>query len=363
MQGSDVIAILPPREGFSPQHFGAIALCVKDFTLNSRYAAQTLVLGGIEGESFNNIPFRALPDKRYRLFGRTRMFSRQCLKVLQELKPKLVEIHNRPVIFNYLARYWNGKMALHLHNDPQDMRGCQTARERSKVLKKAARIYCVSHYIRERFCEGVSGDTSKVVVIYNGLAPGDYQRPKEKKIVFVGRIAPEKGALEFAQALALVLPHYQDWHGVFIGATRHDPNAAITPYERLVMEVIRPVDEQIEFMGFCSHEVVMEELARAEVAVVPSQWNEAFGRTALEAMYAGNAVVSTSFGGLKEVVGDAALTLDNGTPDALADAIERFIKDEKMRKDYQQRARARAVQFNITHCTRALDEERAKIIG
>ena len=362
MSAADIVVILPPREGFSPQHFGAISLCVADFTRYSRFRHRTLVLGGIEGPSFDQIPFHYVSGRCFWFQSHTRAYARNCLAVIKEKRPRLVEIHNRPCIFQDLARQWTGPLALHLHNDPQEMRGCKTVAERKQILARAAAIYCVSQYIRDRFCEGLNEPLEKVQVVYNGLEPAFYDAPKEKKLVFVGRIKPEKGALEFAQSLAEILPHYPDWRGVFIGAARHDPKAKITEYERRVMQTLQPVDDRVDFRGFCAHIQVMEELASAEIAVVPSQWNEAFGRTALEAMATGSAVISTPFGGLKEVVGDAAYVLSSGASAELSTAMRTLIENIDLRKQLQQKAPQQASHFDIRHCTAALDNIRSAVL-
>jgi glycosyltransferase involved in cell wall biosynthesis len=47
---------------------------------------------------------------------------------------------------------------------------------------------------------------------------------------------------------------------------------------------VAPLGERVAFAGFLPHEEIHGLFARAAIAVVPSLWEEPFGRTALEAL-------------------------------------------------------------------------------
>lgn len=61
----------------------------------------------------------------------------------------------------------------------------------------------------------------------------------------------------------------------------------------------------------------------------------------LEAMSVGRAIVATACGGIPETLGDAGVTVPHGDPNAVADALERLLKDETIRRDLARRARQR----------------------
>jgi glycosyltransferase involved in cell wall biosynthesis len=114
--------------------------------------------------------------------------------------------------------------------------------------------------------------------------------------------------------------------------------------------------------GFLSHEETLAYFARSAIAVVPSVWQEPFGRTALEAMAYGCAVISSGRGALREVTGDAALTLPQMTPEVLAHSILLLAQDENLRASYARLAQERVQYFAIDARTHALDEARSKIL-
>ncbi|HZC26802.1 MAG TPA: glycosyltransferase family 4 protein, partial [Actinopolymorphaceae bacterium] len=82
----------------------------------------------------------------------------------------------------------------------------------------------------------------------------------------------------------------------------------------------------VQFVGELPHDVVVEELAAAEILVVPSR-QEALGLAPLEAMAAGCVPVASAAGGLVESVVDGVtgLTCVPDDPAALASALERAL--------------------------------------
>lgn len=361
-----IVIILPPREGFSPTHFGAISLCVRDFVEHSRYRDRSLVVGGVATDPpFPGIAYRALTPKRHWWQRRSRAYAEACLALLHENSPALVEIHNRPALAHILCKRWPGKIALHLHNDPQEMKGATTPGQRQWLLEHCASIYCVSGYISDRFIEGVKGDTSRVQIVYNGLRlpPAKTLPARKKQIIFVGRFKPEKGVLEFAEALTILLPKYPDWRGVFIGAVRHQPNSPASAYEKRVHALLEPLGDQIESRGFCNYEETIQATAESTIAVVPSTWHEAFGRTALEAMGCGCIVISSTRGGLKEVIDNAAIPLEEISAATIAHALEQVMLAPSLWPEMQGKALIQAQNFDIARCTQKLDAIRERLLA
>lgn len=358
-----ILSILPKDEGFSPDAFGAIALCVRDFTLHSAYGPATTVTSGVQRKGFTGITFRPAPPARW-YESRTRAYARHTLRLMRQERTQLAEIHNRPLLLRLLGGRAPCPLALHLHNDPQEMKYARTPHERATLLRECAGVYCVSEFIRQRFLEGLNEEhTGKVRVVPNGVALPDTLPPKEKLIVFAGRMTEGKGALPLAHALATALPQMPGWNAVLIGSDRHSAAAQITPRETAILEALRPAGTQAKMLGFLSYEATLSYFARAEIAVVPSVWQEPFGRTAIEALAYGCALVSSGRGALKEVTGDAALTVPDPTPQALSAALLALAGDAAQRLQWQVKARARAEDFSIAKCAMTLDNTRDRFLA
>ena len=84
-------------------------------------------------------------------------------------------------------------------------------------------------------------------------------------------------------------------------------------------------------------------LFRSEIAVVPSRWDEPFGRTSLEATSVGTATIISNKGGLKETT-NSAIILKKLDSNELYLEIKKLITNNKKRKILQSSGRK-----NIKH--------------
>ena len=85
-------------------------------------------------------------------------------------------------------------------------------------------------------------------------------------------------------------------------------------------------------------------LAAADLVLLPSVW-EARSLTAQEALRAGVALVCTTTGGMGELVGDAARTIEVGDASDLAAAVIELIENPERRAALAAAGRARAEGF------------------
>ena len=83
-------------------------------------------------------------------------------------------------------------------------------------------------------------------------------------------------------------------------------------------------------LGFLSHKKVLDLLDKTSISVVPSKWEEPFGRTALESTSRGCATIISNRGGLPETTGEAII-LKNLDTNNLYRSIRYLIKNRKER--------------------------------
>lgn len=122
------------------------------------------------------------------------------------------------------------------------------------------------------------------------------------------------------------------------------------------------VSHAVNLLGYVNDDdlLVLYRAARAHLFV--SRY-EGFGLTVVEAMAAGCPVVTSVDGALREVAGDAALTVNPEDYSAIAQAIASVCRDESLRAGLIQRGRERAPRFSRAAQARAMAETYRNFFG
>jgi glycosyltransferase involved in cell wall biosynthesis len=230
-----------------------------------------------------------------------------------------------------------------------------------RVLKRASRrvhwmladdVVAVSDFVARRKREVDLVPARRVHRIYNALAPSEATggeavalraelgiSPDRLMVACACRASPEKGVAVLLSAFQSVLAR---WPGarprpalVYLG---DGPDAA--RLHRLRDE--SPARHDMYLAGYRSN--ARELIGGADIAVVPSVWDEAFGLAALEPMSRGVPVVASRTGGLPEVVLDdeTGVLVPAGDADALASALQSLLLDEPRRRQLGEAGRIRA---------------------
>jgi glycogen synthase len=161
---------------------------------------------------------------------------------------------------------------------------------------------------------------------------------RDKDFVFVGRLVSDKGADFILHALKLLQNDNLLPNLTIIGTGPEEKNL-----RRLTAELA--LDRQVTFAGQKSGAALAEILNRHRVLVVPSRWAEPFGIVALEGIACGCVVVGSEKGGLKEAIGPCGLTFENENVPALAEQLQRLLKDLNLQTSLRQHAAEHLVKF------------------
>jgi glycosyltransferase involved in cell wall biosynthesis len=181
-------------------------------------------------------------------------------------------------------------------------------------LQKAIEAYG----IRARF--EIVPNTVDTAVFYpaNGPARGD----GPKRLLFVGNLEPTeiKGFPTLLAALTLLGERRRDWSLDVVG---DGPTRA--EYERRVAE--SPVSAAISFRGAIKKGEVAELMRGSDMLVLPSRF-ENLPCVVIEAMASGLPVVSTTVGGIPELMSERdGILVAPDDPIALADALDRVLSN------------------------------------
>ena len=177
------------------------------------------------------------------------------------------------------------------------MKGSKNISERLFILKHTDKIIFVSEWVRKRFFLDLDKKlASKTEVIYPSVNKQSAIK-KENIITFVGRLNYSKGYDIFSKAIVKILNKFPQWKALSIGD-----------------EVRRSIyidHHNHKELGFLNHKKTLDILNKSEIAVVPSRWEEPFGRSSLEASSRGCATIISDRGGLKETTKHAVILKKN----------------------------------------------------
>lgn len=160
---------------------------------------------------------------------------------------------------------------------------------------------------------------------------------KPATAVFLGWVVPEKGIEELIEAWARM--QARDWNLRIIGP-------GDVQYQQELVRKYAP--SGVAFLGELSHEQAMEELAHADMFVLPS-YTEGFPNVILEAMSMGKPVIATDVGAIPEMLsGDCGILVPAKNAGALRKELERITADPGMAREMGKRAKNRVLaQYSI----------------
>jgi glycosyltransferase involved in cell wall biosynthesis len=239
-------------------------------------------------------------------------------------------------------------------------------------LRQADLVVGCSEYItrkiRQRFpqfadrCQTVSNgvDVGRFFGRNGHAAPGE---GGDKRLLFVGRISPEKGVHVLLDAFQKVVERCPRARLEVVGPQGAAPIEFIVGladdprvsglasfyqgdyFSRLRGRLSSDALGRVSFKGHVAHSRLSDHYRNADVLINPSL-SEAFGMSLVEAMAAGVPVVATRVGGVPEVVedGKTGLLVEPGDASALAGAILRLLTDDGLRRSMGEAARRRAVE-------------------
>lgn len=217
-----------------------------------------------------------------------------------------------------LSQRGHKNIILHMHNEVRESRSMF----HKAIFNSFTKILTVSDYIKGRASAFFPID--KIQTVHNGIdlkkfSPKEVVSVNRQKmgfskddfvIVYSGRINREKGVSELIDAMTLTKDHPQIKlmiiGGTFFGNTNNEDE-----FIRSLKVKAMKIKENIVFTGFIPYENMPDYLHLADIAVIPSIWNDPFPTTVLEAQAMGLPIIATNRGGIpEEVAEDNSILLD-----------------------------------------------------
>lgn len=347
------IAIVLPRG----MHFGrdratAIDLCVRDFVAHSRYRSTTMIIGEALANPFPDISFQGVSRETGESQQR---FAHKLADLAKDFRPDLVVVHQHlPSAVTIRKAFPGLPVLLHKHNTPKIGSGFIKKLLDRRRYGAFDHLIFVSDFSREKFLGSLPGLEAKSSTVHNGLDLTSWTpaQTRDDTVLFAGRAVPDKGVAEAAQAVAAVLAEQGGWRTRFILSTL----GADEGYIGRIKSLLAPLGDHAEICFDQPHSAVQKAFETAAITLVPSLFEEPFGRTAIEAMAGGSTLITSGRGGLRETTTDAALWVDPSSEADFAGALSRLVSDGTLRAELAE-AGARRVQecFSIQVLSARLD--------
>lgn len=270
----------------------------------------------------------------------------------------LIVLNNRPGYAEALIGKTSAKLVYNLYNDKlsHETRACR------KIYDGAALIISTSNYITNKV-KTINDYANKCITIYSGIElekfnvssiSSNIQREKlglsdnDFVMLFSGRVTAEKGIMELTEAMNL-LHNQLNIKLLIIGSSFYGNADNENEFAKSLKAKSVALKDRIIFTGFIPYSEMPNYLSLADVAIIPSVWDDPFPTTVLEAQAMGLPIISTRRGGIpEEVTEENAILLDTDEHfiDNLANTILDLYKHPDKRKKMSEASLKRSKLFD-----------------
>lgn len=278
-------------------------------------------------------------------------------KSLDAIRPNIVHVMNYWSWCRRLAKRDGRKIVLEMQCEWLSQKDSDEVR---KQIEAVDAIVAVSDHVAGLVRKALPDCDRPIVTAYNGVDTGLFtpgsMTPEEKRkgrgprLLFVGRVSPEKGVHTLLEAFVEIAKTYPDATLDLIGGKfslprdflvgiSDDPLVAALDrfyddskgtYQQYLEDFAKRAGlaDRIRFLGAVPHAQLISAYQNADVLINPSL-SESFGITVVEAMACGIPVVVTRVGGMKETIvnGETGFAVDADQPQQLSHAIDSILAD------------------------------------
>lgn len=230
------------------------------------------------------------------------------------------------------------------------------------LYSRVDRVFAISEYIKTSLVNTIPADINKISLLHIGIDTNRFDRnrfsdidlkkeagfPKDKLTIgMLGRFTPGKGHEDLINAAKLLLSKYPDkLYFTVIGNASFGEDE----YENKIKKMAEGLSSNdFRFMDFTDEPEKL--MAALDILVFPSH-DESFGRILAEAMSLGVPTAASRYAGVLDITveNETGSLFERMNPESMADAIEKLITKEDLRKKFSINGRKRILdKFDINN--------------
>ncbi|MFB5761727.1 glycosyltransferase family 4 protein [Paenibacillus medicaginis] len=287
-------------------------------------------------------------------FPRGKKYIPAVIKAIKRWPAQLADVHNRPfAAYRIKKAFPRMPVILTLHSTTFMRPPYMIPGKESKLLAPVDKIVVNSEYVKQAVISRAPQAADKITINYPGVqidrfrqrwtAEGEAERAarlyeagwqNRRILLYVGRLVPGKGVHRLIEALPRIIVFCPDVLLLVVGSAFYGKRRS-TAYTRQLQAQAESVRDHVRFIPYTPHDQLPGWYQLADLVVVPSLRDEAFGLVNLEAMAAAVPVVAARTGGIPEVVKDGItgmLISPERMEEELAEAIIRLLQEPLTRR-------------------------------
>ena len=315
-----IAILLPQKESYTEFKAGSVSIFVNNHLSISLFKEDTKIYGASVKSPLDKKNFFSIKSNK-KIFTNRSYVNNFSQKIDEDVG--IIELHNRPKYFNFLKKKFpDKKFVIYFHNDPNDLDGARTVKNREFILSNCDKIKCLSKWIKSKFLNGLEHklEASKIIIFYPGIKPSKKLHNKEKIILFVGKLNNDKGYHLFTDAASKFIKKNLEWKAIAVGSE-----------DRRVI----PKNIYVEELGDLTNKQVLRLYEKSSIAIANSTRNEPLGRLPIEAASRGCLPIVSNSGGLPETLHKECIILKKNTSNFILSTLKKITSNPKILKKKQ----------------------------
>jgi glycosyltransferase involved in cell wall biosynthesis len=170
---------------------------------------------------------------------------------------------------------------------------------------------------------------------FTRLKPWPTDVTEENRILYVGRMTPEKGLVQLIRAMRRMR------HKPILTIVGKDGILGQSSFQDLVAQELASSEIKAEMHPWLVGEELSRSYARAKVVAISSIWPEPFGLVGIEAMMHGKPVVAFDVGGVRDWLNhqETGYVVPQGDLDQYAARVDQLLDNHELRLSMGYKAR------------------------